>query len=308
MIFNLIINTIFGALTMLPIYLIASLGGYLSHQVGIYDVSMEGNMTLGCILGIIGCYLTDSPFIGLLMGFMGGYLFGIILSVLSVKLNLEQLVVGFGLWFVGIGFSNFLYNVYIHQEKALSSFPPVATYLGITGKLSGFSRFLDLDIIFYFSILLLVAIIIIINKTKLGIWMRAAGESPNVVDAAGINISRVRLLTVQLGCGLVGAAGAYLAIAFLQGFTTGMVGGRGWIAWAIVIFSRWKPINVLWGCLLFAGINGLQMRLQTIGVNLPYQLMTAFPYIATLLALSIVMSKTGKSRIPSSLGIPYFRE
>ena len=308
MFFNLIINTIFGALTMLPIYLIASLGGYLSPQVGIYDVSMEGNMTLGCILGIIGCYTTNSPFVGLLMGFMGGYLFGIILSVLAVKYNLEQLVIGFGLWFVGIGFSNFLYNVYIHEEKALPTFPPIAKYLGVNKELSGFARFLELDIVFYFSVVLLVAIIIIINKTKLGVWMRAAGEAPNVVDAAGINIFRLRLLTVQLGCALVGTAGAYLAIAFLQGFTTGMVGGRGWIAWAIVIFSRWKPLNLLWGCLLFAGINGLQMRLQTIGVNLPYQLMTAFPYIATLLALSIVMYRTGKSGIPSALGVPYFRE
>ena len=97
-------------------------------------------------------------------------------------------------------------------------------------------------------------------------------------------------------------------MAFLQGYTQGMVSGRGWIAFTIVIFARWRPINVFWGCLLFAGINGLQIRLQVIGVHLPSDLLTALPYVATLIVLAIIMSRTGKSRIPSALGSPYFRE
>lgn len=305
---DIIANLIFATLNILPIYLIASLGGYLSQRVGVYDISMEGNMTLGCVLGIIGYFLTESPWMGLLFGFIGGMVFGIILAVLAVKLNLNQIVIGFGLWFLGMGLASFLYKLYVPFDQATVGFGPIARFFGIETELTGFARFLNLDIIFYLSIVLLLVITFIINRTKLGIFIRSTGENPSVVDAAGINIFRVRYLTVIIGVALVGSAGAYLAVDFLQGYTMEMVAGRGWIAFAIVIFARWKPSNILWGCLLFAGINGLQVRLQIIGVHIPSELLTALPYVVTILTLIVIMSRTGKSRIPSALGHPYFRE
>lgn len=304
---DIIVNLIFATLTMLPFYLIAALGGYLSQRVGVYDISMEGNMTLGCVLGIIGYFLTGSPWMGLLFGFMGGVIFGIILAVLAVKLKLDQIVIGFGLWFLGMGLASFLYTLYMPEDQVTVGFGPIARFFGIETELTGFARFLNLDIIFYLSIVLLLVITFIINRTKLGIFMRSTGENPSVVDAAGINIFRVRCLTVIIGVALVGSAGAYLAVDFLQGYTMFMVAGRGWICFAIVIFARWKPSHILWGCLLFAGINGLQIRLQIIGVNIPSDLLTALPYVMTILTLIVIMSR-GKSRIPSALGRPYFRE
>ena len=305
---NLIINLLFSPLGILPIYLFASLGGDLSQRVGVYDISMEGNMTLGSVLGIIGFFVGNSPWIGLLFGFLGGYFFGLILSIMAVKFNLNQIVIGFGLWFMGVGLSSFLYKLYVPFDQSTRGFPSIAQLFGVTSELKGLAGFLELDIIFFISIILLFVISFIIYRTKIGIYMRASGENPAVVDAAGVNIFRIRLLTVQIGAALVGTAGAYLAVDFLQGYTSGMVSGRGWIAFAIVIFSRWKPSNIFWGCLLFAGINGLQVRLQTIGIQLPSELLTALPYIVTLITLTLIMSRTGKSKIPSSLGLPYFRE
>lgn len=306
--FDIIVNLIFATLNILPIYLIAALGGYLSQRVGVYDVSMEGNMTLGCVLGIIGYFLTGSPWMGLLFGFLGGAVFGIILASLAVKLNLDQIVIGFGLWFLGMGLASFLFKIYVPPDQATVGFGPISQFFGIETELTGFARFLNLDIIFYLSIVLLLVITFIINRTKLGIFIRSTGENPSVVDAAGINIFRVRYLTVITGVALVGSAGAYLAVDFLQGYTMEMVSGRGWIAFTIVIFARWKPFNILWGCLLFAGLNGLQIRLQIIGVHIPSELMTALPYVVTVLTLIVIMSRTGKSRMPSALGYPYFRE
>ncbi len=308
MVLNLIGNLLFSTLNILPIYLIASLGGFLSQRVGVYDISMEGNMTLGCSLGIIGFFLTESPWMGLLFGFAGGFGFGLILSTLAVKFNLDQIVIGFGLWFLGIGLSSFFYKLYVPFDQATRGFPPISQALGFQGNLKGPGLIFDLDIIFYLSIILMLAIYFILYRTRLGLFMRATGENPAVVDAAGKDIFAIRLITVQIGASLVGVAGAYLAVDFLQGYTTGMVAGRGWIAFASVIFSRWKPSNILWGCLLFAGINGLQIRLQVIGLHVPSELLTALPYIMTLITLVIIMSKTGKSRMPSALGAPYFRE
>lgn len=308
MVLNLIGNLIFSTLNILPIYLIAALGGYLSQRVGVYDISMEGNMTMGCSLGIIGYFLTGSPWMGLLFGFGGGFVIGLILSFLAVKFNLDQIVIGFGLWFLGLGLSSFFYKLYVPFDQATTGFPTLAQVFGFKVGLKGIGQIFELDIIFYLSILLLLFISFIIYRTKIGVFMRATGENPAVVDAAGINIYKLRLITVQIGTSLVGAAGAYLAVDFLQGYTSGMVAGRGWIAFAIVIFSRWKPSNILWGCLLFAGINGLQIRLQVIGLRVPSELLTALPYIVTLVTLVAIMSKTGKSKMPSALGAPYFRE
>jgi simple sugar transport system permease protein len=308
MIIDLIVNLVFSTLNILPIYLIAALGGYLSQRVGVYDISMEGNMTLGAVLGIIGYFLAESPWMGLLLGFCGGLVFGLILATLSVKFNLNQIVIGFGLWFVGLGFSSFFYKLYVPFEQSTKGFPPVGRIFGLDGGLTGPQRFLELDIMFYLSLILLLAISFVMYRTRLGLYMRSIGENPAATDAAGIKLFTIKFLTVTVGAGLVGMAGAYLAVDFLQGFTLGMVAGRGWIAFSIIIFARWIPSHILWGCLLFAGINGLQIRLQTIGVTLPSELLTALPYIATLVALIIIMSQTGKTRMPSALGMPYFRE
>jgi len=308
MVFDLILNLLFSTLNILPIYLIAALGGYLSQRVGVYDISMEGNMTLGCSLGMIGFFLTHSPWVGLLFGFLGGLVFGLILSSLAVRLKVDQIVVGFGLWFVGLGLSSFLYKLYIPFDQSTVGFKSLSEALGYTGQKHGLALVLDLDVIFFLSIALLVVVSFFINRTRMGYFMRAAGENPAVVDAAGKDVFNIRQVSVMLGVGLVGVAGAYLAVDFLQGFTQGMVAGRGWIAFIIIIFARWKPSNILWGCLLFAGINGLQVRLQVIGVRVPSEFLTALPYIATLLVLILIMSRSGKSRIPSALGQPYFRE
>ena len=308
MIFDLVVGLVFSTLNILPIYLIAALGGYLSQRVGVYDISMEGNMTLGAVLSIIGYVVSGSPWVALLFGLIGGLFFGFILATLAVRFNLDQIVIGFGLWFVGIGLATFFYKLFVPSDLPTTGFAPLGTVFGIEAKPTGFWRLLELDIIFYLTIALLLAISFMIYRTKLGLYMRAIGENPASADAAGIKIYTIRYLTVIVGAGLVGVAGAYLGVDFMQGFVHGMVAGRGWIAFAIIIFARWIPSNILWGCLLFAGINGLQIRLQTVGVRLPSELLTALPYIATVVALAAIMWRSGRAGMPSALGIPYSRE
>jgi simple sugar transport system permease protein len=306
---DIIVNSFFAMLEILPIYLIASLGGFLSQRVGVYDISIEGNMTVASVLGLIGYHMSGSPWVGLLLAIAGGAIFGIILSTFTVDFNLNNIITGFGLWYMGMGMASFLYKLFVPSNQTTEKFRSLAELIGFqAAEETAVTRLLDLDIIFYLSLVLVVIIWFIIYKTKWGILMRAIGENPAVVDAAGSNIFRIKRISIVIGTSLVAIAGAYLAIDFLQGFTQGMVAGRGWIAFSIIIFARWKPINIMYGCLIFAGINGLQLRLQTIGINIHSALLTATPYIATIVVLSLIMTRAGGARMPSALGKPYHRE
>ena len=152
MVVDLLLNLFFSTLNILPIYLIAALGGFLSQRVGIYDISMEGNMTLGCALGMIGFFVSKSPWVGLLFGFGGGVVFGLILSTLSIRFNLDQIVIGFGLWFVGLGLASFLYKLYIPFDQSTVGFKSIAELLGLADRTEGLGLILDLDVVFLLSI------------------------------------------------------------------------------------------------------------------------------------------------------------
>lgn len=308
MILDLLVNLGFSTMNILPIYLIASLGGFLSQRVGVYDISMEGNMTLGAVLSIMGYFISGSPWIGLLFGFIGGLVLGFILATLAVRYKLDQIVIGFGLWFFSGGLATFFYKLFVHSDLPTKGFSSLSKIYGLDSELSMFWKILDFDVIFYLSIFLLLTISFVLYKTKLGLYMRAVGENPAAADAAGIKIYMIRFLSVILGAGLVGISGAYLGVDFMQGFIHGMVAGRGWVSFAIIIFARWRPLNIFWGCILFAGVSGLQIRLQLMGITLPSELLTALPYIATVIALTIIMWKYGKAGMPSALGVPYSRE
>jgi simple sugar transport system permease protein len=145
----------------------------------------------------------------------------------------------------------------------------------------------------------------VLYRTSFGLNIRAVGENPEAADAAGINVFRVRFLALAIAGGLMGAGGAFLSLAQLGSFIFGIIAGRGWVCIALIIFANWQPIRVLWGALLFGGVSALQLRLQSTGVKLPYELFLALPYIATILALALAGRNASA---PSALLKPYQRE
>ncbi len=130
-------------------------------------------------------------------------------------------------------------------------------------------------------------------------------HNPEAADIAGVNVAAVRYRALALGGALMGLAGAFLSLAQLGAFAHGMVGGRGWVAIALVIFGNWQPSKVLAGALLFGFLQALQLRLQAEGVNLPYEALLALPYLVTILILAL----TGRNAAyPKALPKPYYRE
>jgi ABC-type uncharacterized transport system permease subunit len=142
-------------------------------------------------------------------------------------------------------------------------------------------------------------------RTNFGLALRTVGENPEAADVSGVSVARTRYLAIMLGGGLMALGGAFLSLAQLGAFTPGIVSGRGWICIALVIFARWDPLRALWGALLFGGVFALQLRLQTEGLPLPYELFLALPYLVTIAALALAGRH---APYPGAYLKPYWRE
>ena len=127
----------------------------------------------------------------------------------------------------------------------------------------------------------------ILYHTSFGLQVRSVGENPEAADAAGVNVFRTRYTALVIGGALMATGGAFLSLAQLGAFSPGIIAGRGWVCIALVIFAKWDPIRAMWGALLFGGVFALQLRLQTMGLNLPFEVFLALPYLVTIAALAI---------------------
>jgi simple sugar transport system permease protein len=149
----------------------------------------------------------------------------------------------------------------------------------------------------------------VLFETHFGLALRAVGENPEAADAAGIGVFRMRYLALAIGGALMATGGAFLSLAQLGAFSPGIIAGRGWVCIALVIFARWHPVRAMWGALLFGGVFALQLRLQTLGVQLPFEVFLALPYIVTILALVFAsIFGAGNVAYPGAYLKPYRRE
>lgn len=287
-------DTVAAILTMMPVFLIGTIGELISQKSGVYNIGIEGVMAFGAISAILSYnFIEASLLLSLIVGFMGGGIMGIINAFLSVKLKLDQVIVGFGIWFFGVGVAGFIHTTFLSRRPPVETFKPIL---------------FSLDAVFYFSIALWILVWIIFARTSIGLRVTAVGENPQSADVAGINVFKTRWVCVIIGCGLIGVAGAYLFMNFVQGFRT-MVAGYGWMCFALVMFSKWKVSYTLLGAAIFTGINGIQARLQASGIIfLPLEFMNVLAYIAVILGLIITMAFGGRAAMPASLYIPYERE
>ncbi|MDX2242865.1 MAG: ABC transporter permease, partial [Leptolyngbyaceae cyanobacterium bins.302] len=161
------------------------------------------------------------------------------------------------------------------------------------------------DPLVYLLFLLVPLSTYILFQTSLGLTLRAIGEYPRAADTAGIQVERVRYISVILCGALAALGGAYLVLVHVKFFTEDISAGKGFIALAALIFGRWHPVYTAIACLLFGATEALQLRVQAFNLNIPYQLLTMLPYIVALLAL---IGLAGKSTPPSALGVPYSKE
>jgi simple sugar transport system permease protein len=159
----------------------------------------------------------------------------------------------------------------------------------------------------YIAMALCGALIWFLYKSRTGLVLRAVGESPDSAHALGYPVRRIRLAAVVVGGALCGLAGAYISVIYTPLWVEGMVAGKGWIALALTTFATWRPARVLLGAYLFGGVTMLQFHLQGAGVDVPSQMLTALPYLATIVVLALISRNPAWIRVnmPASLGKPF---
>jgi simple sugar transport system permease protein len=288
-------DAISSILSFFPVIGLAALGGFTSQKSGVWNIAIEGIMTFGAFSGVFAYhYFGNSIWIALLFGFLSSLIFGVMLSLLCVHQGLDQIVVGFGLWFLSEGLAGFLYLAVLPSVRVTETLDP---------------KILSLDPLFYVSIVSFAIFYVILRHTKQGLAIRAVGENPKAADTVGINVYLTRWICTTVGAGLMGLAGSYLSLVILQGFTYNLVSGYGWAAFALVLFGRWTMPGTLLSSLGFTLLIGLQTRMQVAGILvIPSELIVVTPHIAVVIALALAGTLGKKSGIPAALGRHYQKE
>jgi len=228
---------------------------------------------------------------------------GLAMAFVTVNLHAEQGISGIGFYLFGLGLSDLLFQKLLGTVETVKGFRkldiPVLSDLPVLGEI-----FFRQNILVYIAFALVPIAWFILNKTTLGLKIRAVGENPEAADSLGVSISRIRYFTIILGGTLSGVAGASMSIALLNVFQQNMTSGLGFIAVALVYFGAWRPWGVLGGALLFSLVNSLQLWIQVLGIPVPSDIAVMMPYILTILVLVATVSRV---RAPSALTKPFER-
>ena len=301
---DFLVDLIAATLRIATPLIFATLGELFCERAGILNLGVEGTMFFGAFSGFTAASLTGSLWMGILCAFIGGMISGLIMSLFSVRLGVNQHVSGLGVTLLMTALSLFGFRVIFGENRILPSIQPFQ-------QLSIFSGSRVLGPIFsqytltYIALALIPIVWWVVFRTNFGLNLRSVGDNPEATDAAGINVYRLRTIALVIGGALMSVGGAYLSVAQLGSFTFGIVAGRGWVCIALIIFANWHPVRVLWGALLFGGVQALQSRLQLNSLKLPYELFLALPYIVTIIALTIAGRNAS---YPAALLKPYKRE
>lgn len=271
-----------GAATPL---ILASMGELVTERSGVLNLGIEGMMLVGAVLGFAVTLGTGSMTLGLLAAMVAGMGMALIFGFLVLTLQTNQVATGLALTLFGVGLSAFLGRGLVGQT--VDPLPhlhiPLLSELPFVGPL--LFRF---DAMVYGSLLLVLAVGWMLARSRLGLLIRAVGESPDSAHAIGFPVIGLRYGTVLFGGAMAGLGGAYLSMALTPMWVEGMTAGRGWIALAQVVFATWKPRGVMVGAYLFGGVTVLQFHGQGLGISVPSEFLSMLPYLATIVVLVII--------------------
>ncbi len=290
-------------IAMVPITL-TSIGEVFTEKSGIVNIGLEGILLMSAFIALWAGEVSSSPWIGLLAGLGTGALIGLLHGIISITLKGDQVISGIGinlfaLGFVAFGIMAVWHTAGYHQAPAAARIPALHTPLG------------EISPLIPATLLIAVLTWYLLNKTVLGLRVKAVGENPEATDVAGISVERTRFFATIYGASLAGLAGAYLSIDWLSTITKELSAGRGFIALANVVFSGLNPLLALLGGFLFGIFDTLALWLDTVHELKPclpfgfHNFVKMLPYLATLIVVAVAI---GHARFPKHSGQPYRRE
>lgn len=288
--------------------LFTALGGMFTEKAGVTNIGLEGMMTIGAFAGAAVGYFTKSALLGFLAGGVAASLVALIHAIVSITFGADQVVSGIAINFIGPGVALFICSLLFDGAKQTI---PVAEgegkMLKIFDNLTGvdfIDKILGQYVTTYVAIALVILMSIYLYKTKFGLRLIAVGEHPKAAETLNVNVYLYRYFAVIISGLLAGFGGATMSLATVSNFSQSLVSGHGFIALVAVIFGKWKPYGVLGACLFFGAAQELAILLPSLNINIPESILPMVPYISILLVLIFFV---GKSKGPSSAGVPYIK-
>ena len=288
-------------------FALAALGLIIIERAGVLALGAEGMMLVGALAGIGMQLALGLPGLSLLAAMVAASGVSLLFALMVLVLRINQVIAGLALVFFCQGLTGLLGTLLGWTNRPVSGLQAVELWplseLPVVGGL-----FRQNPMVFL-TVLIFVAVVWFLNRTRTGLKLRAVGENPQAADAAGLPVLRYRLAAILAGSALMGLAGGFIAVLSTKMWIADMTGGRGWIAVALVIFARWSPWRAFAGALLFGGIEALIPQLAAAGVQLPQYFMLMTPYAVTLAVMIwVAASKRAGASQPGALGEPYVRE
>ncbi|GAA6293027.1 ABC transporter permease [Enterocloster asparagiformis] len=283
--------------------LLAALGLVFSERAGIVNIGTEGIMLIGALLGCVGASFSGSSLVGALTAIFGGLVMSLIFAFFTITLRSNQIVVGTAFNIFAGGFTITLNRLLLNGAK-------VKGYVNL--PVPGLSRIpVAGDVLFNWSLPVYFAFIcvplcwFVLQRTNIGLKVRAVGEYPKACDTVGINVFRIRYGAVLFSGMMAGLAGSFVSMGQLSSFTEGMVSGKGFMALAVCVFGNYSPKTVLLAALLFGAADALKYRLLTTSLGGYYQFLNMLPYLITIVALCMFAKRSNK---PACSGVAYRKE
>src|SRR6204780_290517 len=285
--FEAIMLSVIAASTPL---LLAAAGELVTQRAGGLNLGLEGMMIMGAACAFAGAYLSGLVVVGALCGVLAGVAMSAIFAFFTLGLAVNQVASGLALTILGTGLSGLIGAGFVGQRitPAPQLHLPILTDLPLVGRI-----LFGQDAFVYISVALIIGIWLFLYRTRAGLVLRAVGDNHTSAHALGYPVLRIRMLAVMFGGACAGLAGAYLPLAYTPFFIPGMTAGRGWIALALGGFSSWRPGPLLIGAYLFGAVTILQLHAQGLGLGIPSQLMSALPYLATVIVLVLISRGRG---------------
>jgi simple sugar transport system permease protein len=281
---------------------LAALGGLFSERAGVVNIGLEGTMLFGAFFGMLVADKSGSWVMGLVGALVTGALVGLLHGLFCIHLQADQIVVGTGINILALGATAFVFRAVYGFDGSppnISQVPNVSLPgirdIPFVGAVIG-----DLNLMVWLTFALVALSWWVLWRTPIGLRIRAVGEHPRAAETVGINVYAVRYLAVMISGMLAALGGAYLSIAFVGGFTENMTNGRGFIALAVMILGKWKPVPILGSAMVFGLASALADRIEGVSPDL----LKSLPYVVTLVAL---VGFIGRATPPAADGKPYAR-
>lgn len=318
-----IISLLQAALVFGTVILFGALGEILTEKSGNLNLGVPGIMYLGGVAGLAGAFTYEQsvaapvPFLGLLIALIcalaASVFAGGIYSILTITLRANQNVTGLTLTIFGAGAAKFFGGQMnkmaggVGQISVKYSSSAFRATLPFLSDVNGFSAF---GFMVYLAIVIAVVMSWFLNRTRPGLSLRSVGEDPATADAAGINVIRYKYMATCIGAAITGLGGLYYVMDYIKGTwaNDGGIEKLGWLAVALVIFARWKPLHAIWGSYLFGVLFWLYFYMDGL-TRSSQELFKMLPYLVTIFVLIVVsMRRERENQPPAKLGMPYFRE